>query len=427
MVLEKPKLFLNSREFMFVMAILLTVIFLRLVLIHGEYREFVSKPFYYTEATVLQQYSKHKEGKSYEVLKLRSREGLQFYTTAKLSGNLTGQRLRIKLMPDDRISFADYLGTFFVKAKIKDRRPVIQRAKGSFLNAIARQHKDPDIVSFYQAIFLATPIPKTLRDQIAALGVSHLVALSGFHLTILWGLIYGILSLVYKPLQQRKFPYRYMLLDMGLVTLGVLGFYLWFVDFPPSLVRSYAMLSIAWVMLLLGIELISFSFLWTVVMLLLAFFPRLIVSLGFWFSVAGVYYIYLLIHWSQKSDVWFGNKWMITLFSIPVGIFILMLPVVHGIFGLTSPWQILSPILSLLFALFYPLVIGLHVIGWGGLFDSGLQRLFALPSESHESLLPIWAVSIYIVFSLGAMWSKVFFWMTLGFASLYFFYLYTFV
>jgi competence protein ComEC len=187
------------------------------------------------------------------------------------------------------------------------------------------------------------------------------------------------------------------------------------------------MLAIAWVMLLLGIELISFSFLGFVVMLLLALFPKLIVSLGFWFSVIGVFYIYLLIHWSQKSDIWFGNKWFITLISIPVGIFILMLPIVHGVFGATSSWQLLSPILSLLFALFYPLAIGLHLIGWGGLFDSGLQQIFALPSESYESLLPIWVVSGYIVLSLSAIWSKILFWMTLGFAILYLLYLYAFV
>ncbi|MEA3419304.1 MAG: ComEC/Rec2 family competence protein [Campylobacterota bacterium] len=427
MVLEKPKLFLDTREFVLAMGILLAIIFFRLYLLHGEYREFISKPFYYTEATVLQQYSKSKKGKSYEVLKLRSKEGWQFYTTAKLLENLTGQSLRIKLIPDGKISFDDYLGTFFVKTRIKERRPSPESAKSDLLDLIAEQHEDPGIVSFYQAIFLATPIPKTLREQIAGLGVSHLVALSGFHLTILWGLIYGVLSLVYKPLQQRKFPYRYMLLDMGLVALGVLGFYLWFVDFPPSLVRSYAMLTIAWVMLLLGIELISFSFLGSVVMLLLALFPTLMASLGFWFSVTGVFYIYLLLHWSQKSSTWLSSKWIISMFYIPVGIFILMLPVVHGIFGVTSPWQLLSPILSLIFTLFYPLVIGLHLIGWGGMFDSSLQWLFALPSESYQSLLPTWVVIGYVLLSLGAMRSRMLFWITLGFAVLYLLYLYAFV
>ena len=106
------------------------------------------------------------------------------------------------------------------------------------------------------------------------------------------------------PTQQRWFSYRFMLLDLGVLTLGILGYYLWFVDFPPSLLRSYTMLLIAWMMLLMGMELISFEFLGFVLMLLAALFPELTMSVGFWFSASGVFYIYLLLHWSQ------GEWWL---------------------------------------------------------------------------------------------------------------------
>jgi len=427
MILEKPPLFGSRKEFLIIAGVLLAVIFFRLFLLYNDYREFISKPFYYTDATVLLQYSKSRNGKSYNVLKLQDREGRKFYTTSPSRKNFAGKTVRVKMFPSSSISFIDYLGTFYVKTVVRERGEAPKGQKEWVLDQIASQHSDPGMTAFYQAIFLAAPVPKKLREKISGLGVSHLVALSGFHLTILWGLVYGLMALLYKPLQQRWFPYRFMLLDLGVVTLGILGFYLWFVGFPPSLLRSYVMLAIAWLMLLLGLELLSFEFLAFVVLLLLALFPQLLASLGFWFSVIGVFYIYLVIYWSQKGSSFWASKWTITLFSIPVGIFILMLPVVHGIFGTTSLWQLLTPVLSLLFTPFYPLAIGLHLIGYGGLLDGALLWLFSLPSKYHGHLLPFWVVGIYLLLSVGAIWSRILLVLTFGSALLYFSYLFLFV
>jgi len=427
MILEKPPLFGSRKEFLLVAGVLAAILVARLAFLYFEYREFISKPFYYTQATVLLQYSKKSHGKSYDVLKLEDAGGRKFYTTMRYSRPLAGKRVRAKIFPTESITFADYLGTFYVKTVLKVRGEEPESRKERVLEKIASQHNDTELAAFYQAIFLAAPVPGELRKKISGLGVSHLVALSGFHLTILWGLVYGLLSLFYTPVQQRWFPYRFKLLDLGVVTLAILGAYLYFVGSPPSLLRSYVMLGIAWLMLLLGIELLSFEFLAFVVMLLLAVFPKLIVSLGFWFSVIGVFYIYLLIHWSQQRGGFWGSKWTITLFTIPVGMFVLMLPVVHGFFGTTTPWQLLTPILSLLFIPFYPLTIGLHVVGWGALFDGVLRGLFSLPSEYREHLLPAWAVGGYLLLSLGAVWSRTLFLWTLGSALLYFSYLFLFV
>ena len=427
MVLENPPLFSERKEFWIVSGLLAAILLLRLFLLYGDYCDFLAKPFYYTDATVLSQHSKKKRGRSYEVLKLQSSEGKYFYTTTHLSQDLSQKVIRVKMLPDDRITFVDYLGTPYIKTSLRIAGDLSGTQKHKLLTQIASQHQDPEIAAFYQAIFLATPIPKTLREKISGLGVSHLVALSGFHLTILWGLIYGILSLVYRPMQQRWFPYRFMLLDLGAVTLGVLGAYLCFVGMPPSLLRSYVMLSVAWILLLLGVELLSFEFLAFVIILLLALFPQLVVSLSFWFSVAGVYYIYLVLHWSMQSEYFWSKKWVISLFSIPVGIFLLMQPIVHGFFGTVSEWQLLTPLLSLLFVPFYPLAIGLHLIGMGGLFDSGLEQLFALPSEYWEHRLPLWAVALYGLLSLGAMRSRIVLGATLAAALLYLAYLLVFV
>jgi len=383
MSLEKPKLFETNKSFIWTIAVLLLLLAVRLFFEYQAYQNFISKPFYYTNANVVNAYEKSKNGKRYKVLKLRSDDGFTFYTTSHKKEDFSHKRLRLQIFPNKGISFKDYLGTFYVKSRIKNSEP----------------------------IFFATPVDKSLREKISMLGVSHLVALSGFHLGILWGLIYGLLLFLYRPLQQKFFPYRHALFDVGLVAMILLALYLWFVDFPPSLVRSYAMVLVGWVVLLLGIELLSFTFLTTILLSLVVIFPPLLVSLSFWLSVAGVFYIFLLLQYTKEY-----NKWLITILFIPIGIFALMLPVVHHIFGVTSPYQLLSPLLSLIFILFYPLVMLLHLLCFGGVLDSALLWLFSLPNKSVDNVLSLWMMLAYVGLSLGAIWSRKLFYMLIGLA-----------
>lgn len=414
MPLEKPKLFLEAKSFMWFVLVLCMLIGVRLLFIYSAYDSFVSKPFYYTYATVLHAYEKTKNHKHYQVLKLKSDEGLRFYTTSHRKENFQHTRLRLQLFPDRRISFQDYLGTFYVKSKIKKQENIAPSLKQRLLDSVNRQHYTPALRSFYNAIFFATPLEKSLRDKIALLGVSHLVALSGFHLGILWGMIYGLLLFMYRPLQQRYVPYRYALFDVGFVAVGLLGIYVWFVGYPPSLLRAYAMVVLGWGVLLMGIELLSFTFLFAVFLLLLLLFPFLLVSLGFWLSVAGVFYIFLLLHYSKHL-----SRWLLSLIVIPLGIFVCMLPVVHGVFGTTSSYQLLSPLLSILFIPFYPVSMVLHLLGMGGAMDSALLYLFNLAREGTSELLPWWILLIYAVLSIGAVWHKKVFFLLLGLAVMY--------
>jgi len=420
MQLQKPKLFPERKGFVLVMGVLVFMLLIRLFFSYGNYQEFISKPFYYTYATVQMAYQKQKNEKYYTVLKLKSEEGYTFYTTTHRKENFHHKRLRLQIFPNASIQFRDFLGTFYVKSKIKHQEKIPETFKNELLENVASQHKNIALQTFYNAIFFATPLEASLRDKIALLGVSHLVALSGFHLGILWGLLYGLLLLVYRPIQQKFFPYRHALFDVGLVVMVLLGLYVWFVDFPPSLVRSYAMVLIGWGVLLLGMELLSFTFLTTILLTLVVLFPSLLVSLSFWLSVAGVFYIFLLL---QHTQVYSAK--VISFIFIPLGIFVLMLPVVHGIFSVTSIYQLMSPLLSILFVPFYPLVMLLHLLGLGGICDNALLWLFTLPTQSVEHLLPLWAVASYVGISIWAIWYRKVFYSVLGFSILYGFYLFT--
>lgn len=419
MHLEKPLLFPEKRGFLIAIGVLFVILSIHLWIRYQSYQAFISKPFYYTYAKVLSSYEKHKGSRHYQVLKLRSEEGFTFYTTSHDTSTFKQQRLRLQLFPHSSISFGEYLGTFYVKSRIKQQVPLPKTTKDRLLDAIERQHKDPQLSRFYQAIFFATPLDKSVREAVAHLGVSHLVALSGFHLGILWLLVYGLIHFFYRPLQQRFFPYRFALLDVGAMTLMLLGLYVWFVDSPPSLLRSYMMMGVGWFVLLLGIELLSFTFLAIVVFLLLALSPALLVSLGFWFSVAGVFYIFLLLRYTTHL-----SKWTITLCVIPCGMFILMLPITHTFFGVTTPYQLSSIALSLLFVPFYPLAILLHLFGIGDLLDSGLLWLLRRYPSTTEHLLPLWQLMLYLMLSYWAIWHKLGFGVVLGSAFGYMGYLY---
>jgi competence protein ComEC len=407
-MLEKPKLFLTLKEFWFVVAIFLTLFTIRLYFLYSEYQSFIVKPFYFTYVEVLQQYEKEKKGKSYTILRVYSEElNLNFFTRSYKKEIFLGKRVRLKLFPKEEMKFSEYLGTSFISSRINTIKYKSNSLKPSLLSLIESQHNEPMIVSFYQAIFLATPINRELRYQISKLGVSHLIALSGFHLAIISGVLFFLFRPLYRMIQQRYFPYRFDLIDIGLFVLILLGFYVWFVDSPASLLRSYGMMVVGWIVLILGIELVSFTLLITIVMILLLLFPKLLVSLAFWFSIWGVFYIFLLL----KRFSTIPKIWMTPLISF--GIFLLMLPIVHVIFPLTSTLQLYSPLLSLTFTIFYPLSIILHIIGLGGLFDRWLWELFILDSSVVDIELDMGLGIVYMILSLGAVYSKVLFYLLL--------------
>ena len=422
MQLEKPKLFLDSRTFIITLSALAFILIFRLFIEYQAYQKFITKPFYFTWVSVLKSDQKVKNAQTYQVLKVTSDEGLHFYTTLYEDQKLQHRRLRLQIFPDTQIRFIDYLGTFYVKSRIRDRELLADTAKDTLVKKVQAQHENSAIASFYNAIFFATPLQERLREKVSLLGISHLVALSGFHLGILWGLVYSVLLVLYKPLQQRFFPYRYALIDVGIVTIVSLGYYVWFVGVPDSLLRSYAMVLVGWLVILLGVELLSFTFLTTIVMALMVLFPSLILSLGFILSVAGVFYIFLLLQYTKTLNVK-----VVSLVVIPFGIFILMLPIVHTFFAQISGYQLLSPLLSLVFIPFYPLVIVLHLFGFGGLLDGVLEALFSLPQGGKEVLLPLWFTLVYSGLSLGAIWVRKLFWVLVSVAWLNMFYLFVFI
>ncbi len=393
--IEVP-LFENKKESIKFYLLLFFVISLRLSIYYYDYLEFASKPFVYEEAVVSTSVPKN----GFKLLKLDTLNGLQLYGRYFGDMKLNGYRVWVKIYIPKNLNFFKYMRVFFTNIEI------VSYEKSSSIQdilsqAVAKEHTNLHISSLYQAIYLAIPPNKYIRDRVSLLGISHLVALSGFHIGMLWAVVFFVLKAVYTPLQQRYYPFRYDLLDIGIVTLILLGVFTYVVGSPPSLMRSYIMMLIGWSLLLMGIKLVSFELLFIVMMLLITFEPRMFFSISFWFSVAGVFYIFVVFRY------FVGVSNIKIAIVLPFSTYIFMMPIVHMIFGTLSAFQLLSPVLSIVFIIFYPLSLFLHFIGYGYIFDDILIKLLDMPTSSSEiytdKLFFIW----YMIISILSIWYKV--------------------
>jgi len=386
MTLQPPRLFERKREWAIFLVACIGVVILQLFFYYQSYQSFIKNDKFVTKATVVAQYPKN----DYTVLKLKN-DRFTFYTTSrKKLQDLRGDSVTILLFLNNvTIGFKDYLTHFYAPSHIIKSTPITQKLQP----LIANQHDDLLWQEFYSAIFLAKPLSKELRDIVATYGVSHLVALSGFHIAIISAILYFLLRPPYRYFHQRVFPYRYELIDLGFVVAVILGYYLYLTDFPPSLVRSYGMFLAGWILVLLGLNVLSYAFLFFVCILLVAIDVRLLFSLGFYFSVAGVFYIYLFL------NVFSGKGKLFIMLGITIWTFIAMNPLVHYFFHVTAYEQLLSPVLTLLFSFFYPLSLFFHTLGWGDLLD------FTLPKNAFtwEFATPAWFYYVYIALSLAAI------------------------
>ena len=381
-----------------------------------EFRNFqtlTDRKFFDLNATVIAQYQKtNKHGTPYWVLRLTSAEHGTFYTTTYEDLKpIIRNKVRLTLIVE-RVAFTDYLRGFYAPSfglgLLPSKPPSLY---DRLLSAIGDQHTNELTGQLYGALYLAAPVGKELREAINRYAVAHLVALSGFHLGILSLLIAAIVGWPYRLLQRRFFPWRNAFFDLGAITLAILGGYLVFTGTVPSLLRAFAMLAFGLFLAARHIRLVSFVNLAVVGLFLIALFPRLALSIGFGLSMAGVFFILLYLRYfghrpARESAV-----------GISLYVFAAMLPVVHFFFPLTTHAQLLSPVLSLLFTLFYPALLLLHLIGFGHLADGALLWALNLPIGVWQVSTPLWLLTAYLVLSIAAIFHRFIHYALMGFLA----------
>ncbi len=387
-------------------------VFLSLLLAINLYLEYLnyqkldfSKPTS-LNAQILLQYPKTKDQKTYFVLKLQSKNMI-FYTTIKEPlKNLQYRYAQFfgKIKP---CSFLESLKScFFQTYSFSLTRK--HNFKSHVRHFIDSAHSNALVGNLYRALFIGDSLNKDLRDRANALGINHLLAISGFHLGILSASVYFLFSLFYTPLQKRYFPYRNAFYDIGVLVWVFLLGYLLLLDFLPSFFRAFLMGLLGFLACFFGVRLLSFKLLVLACCIAIALLPKLLFSVGFLLSVCGVWYIFLFLKHTQiffKDSSFLMRSFQAIVLSVLV--FLNMLIVAHAFFPMFSPYQLFSIPLGLIFIVFFPLSLFLHAVGLGSLLDHLLSMPLTIPTISIPS--PLWLLGVHLFLTiLSARFFKVY-------------------
>lgn len=315
--------------------------------------------------------------------------------------DLRGREVLVELQIK-KVTFLDYLKGFRARGVIQEIYPALS-LKERWYRIIADAHEEQRMKELYGALFVATPMSQEFQKLVGAMGLSHILSISGYHFGILSLIAFFLLRPPYRWLQNRYFPYRHGNRDLFLIVFVLLFFYLWALEFIPPMVRSFGMIAVGYFLVDRGIKIVSFQTLLIAVGLLLAFFPKLFFSLGFWFSSFGVLSIFIFVRYYEH---W--KPWQIFL-ALHIWCYLVMLPISLAIFGTFGFWHVASIPLALLFNLYYPTVLALHLTPWGDWFDQYLIGLFNA-GDVYAVSIPMWSGILSIGLAVAAIRFKSSFW-----------------
>ncbi|MCR8709886.1 ComEC/Rec2 family competence protein [Aliarcobacter butzleri] len=375
--------------------ILFFALLINILLEYGKYLEFIDEEVFETKVEVLNIYQKD----DFDILKLKS-SNFEFFTNMPKNEEIKRFDLLNILIVSRNIDFIDYLKGFYTKTIYFDELQKEQTFKDKIIKNIENNHKDEKIIELFNALFLAVPVSKELRDVITAYGIAHVVALSGFHLVVLSFVIYWLLYFPYKFFQDRYFPYRNRNLDILLITTAILFYYLILTDIVPSLLRAFVMFCLGIYLLRSNIKILSYMTLFYTFLIVIAFYPKYIFSIGFWFSIFAVFYIYLFIQYFKNY-----NKWLLFIF-FNIWMFLIFNPIVHYYFPQTSYEQFYSIPITIFFNFFYPAEIFAHIFGFSNYFDEYLKIFIEYKIYVYEVFTPLYFYILYLFVSFLSIWSK---------------------
>ena len=379
--------------------VLIIILLINISIEYSKYQELIDDEVYETKVKVLNIYPK----KDYNILRL-SASNFDFFTNIDKSESVEKLDILNILILSKNISFLDYLKGFYAKSIIFKKIEKQSGFKDEIIKKIDSNHEDNITKELFQALFLAIPISKELRDICTNYGISHLIALSGFHLGVLSFVIYWIFYFPYTYLHKKYFLYRNKKYDLLLVSISFLFFYLILTNVVPSLLRAFVMFVFAIFLLRYNIKLFSYTTLFIVFLIVISLFPKYFFSLGFWFSIIAVFYIFLFLQYFSKL-----NKYLqIVLFNL--WMFLIFNPIVHFYFPQTSYEQFLSPLITILFTFFYPFEIFAHIFDFAIYFVGFIKKFLYWDMYVYNVETPFYFFIVYLMFSLASIFYKKAFW-----------------
>ena len=403
---QRKSIFENARE-VYIFCLACALVFgLNLGFSYYKFCEFKAQNGVILQAKILQNYEKtNAKGKIYRVLKLKTQD-FSFYTTTRADFD-TGANEQILIGAENKnVKFKEYLsGSFFmpsygaIELRYADSG---ESVRDKIYGFISEQHKSEKMTELFTALFLAAPVGKELRQDVNFYGVAHLIAISGYHLGLIFGAFYFIMRPIYRYFQERYFPYRNAKFDLSAAIFAVLFCYLALIGFVPSFLRAFLMSLLALFLLVRNVRVVSFELLFVVICAAVSLMPSLLFSIGFYFSCMGVFYIYLYLRhfggrFSNLSNAILLNFWVFSAMILPVLYF----------FPLVSAQQLAVLPITPLFSLFYPLSALLHAFGAGGALDEYLLEFLSWRAKGVNLSVPFWLFLLYNALSLASVKSKI--------------------
>lgn len=331
----------------------------------------------------------HKKKSSFDYVSLRLKaENFTFYTTSRaLNKFKVGDQVKVVIHTLE-LGFVDFLkGSFYLPTSrfeiLKNIPDNSLRAK--ILNHIKSQHENSKISEFYNALFLAEFISKELRDDVVRLGISHLVAISGYHLGVIMIAFSFILTPVLKRFYAKFCPYRNYKFEIYILGFAFCVFYFYIIGFVSSFLRAFFMGVFGFFMIVRGIKVLNHEILFACIFALLALFPSLIFSIGFYFSCIGVFYIFIYMQYFGKKFGLFLNSIFINFYLF----FAMQVPVLY-FFNIVSLTQLLVIPFGYAFILFYPLSFILHIFNYGNLLDGLLIKFLDINIFYVNTNIGLW-------------------------------------
>lgn len=387
---------ISTKKQLYTFVFLLSFIFLFNVLYeYSNYIDLKKEEIYSSKFRIVNIYDKE----DYYVIKLQN-DAFFFFTSISKENQFEKLDFIDVSFITTSISFYDFLKGFYAKSIYFENYMVSNDLKKYLFNKINANHEDIRVSELFNALFLAIPISKENRQIYTDLSISHLIAISGFHLAILIFIVYSIVYLAYCYLHKKYFIFRNKRFDILLLTIVITFLYLLLTGIVPSLLRAFIMFVIGIFLLRSNIKILSFNTLLLTLLLIVSIYPKFLFSISLWFSIIGVFYIFLYLQYFKNLPK------VLSFFFFNIWIFLVFNPIVHYFFENTSYEQLISPFITILFTIFYPLELFFHLIGQGSLLDSFIIEFLNYKIVSFTSKTPLWLFIVYTITSLVSIYKK---------------------
>lgn len=410
------EIFTSYKEWVIFLVVLLGVFSYKLFGFYKDHQFYQQQKPYILEAEVKLQYIKEKNHKRYFVLKLQDSKNHTFYTTSfEDLKDIVYRKVRIygKM---GKCGFVEFLKSCYFNAYKISLLPQ-DDYKEDLRNFINHQHQDANSAILYRALFFGDGVSLEWRNFSNVTGIAHLIAISGFHLGVLSSVLYLLLAPFYKFFQKRYFTYRNVYYDLGFLILLCMYGYLVFLDYQPAFFRAFIMALCGYILYISGVKILSFRLFIMIILICLSLFPTFIFNIGFILSAFGVFFILLFVKYVPKKNLW------VYVLKFDICIFLLMGIVVHFYFPYFSPYQFVSILISMIFFLFFPLAIGLHILGVGYLFDGLYVWALGLKIPYIEFYTPWYLLVSYLILCCCSIFLKQCFYLMLLVSSLFYLFL----